>query len=172
MLVTFRMLNCQPNTAAAAAAFMLTSDSRSPSGMMTRLETLALSPFSSVAPFEHVTSKPVTILAAASHQPATATTRLPAGHLMHSGLVTTGSEGRDGQPGLGSSVFRVVSVLVEKPKEVMAGLALPGQVAVIATGLAQAVLSYLKDLPLAVVMVKPVRPPVAVWGQLKQGVWW
>jgi hypothetical protein len=84
---------------------------------------------------------------------------------MQSGFVTAGLEGRDRQPGPGSRVLRVASVLVEKPKEVIAGLAVPGHVAVLETGLVQAVLPYLKDLPLAVVSAKPVRPPAAVCKQ-------
>jgi hypothetical protein len=81
---------------------------------------------------------------------------------MHRGFVMTGFAGVEGQPGPGSSVLRVPSVLVEKPKDEIVGVAVLGQLAVMVTGLAQAVLPYLKVWPLPVVTEKPVRPPVAV----------
>jgi hypothetical protein len=74
----------------------------------------------------------------------------------------TGFAGVVGQPGPGSSVFRVPSVRVENPKDEMIGVALLGQLVAMVTGLAHAVLPYLNDFPLRVVTVNPMRPPVAV----------
>jgi hypothetical protein len=112
--------------------------------MITRLALPTLRPLSTVlttlAPFEQVTSTPFTSLAEASHQPAAATTLWPAGHLMHRGLVVTGLAGVEEQPRPGASKLRVPSILVEYPREVMAALAEPVQVAVMATELLQVAL--------------------------------